>query len=162
MSLSDPIVLARVERFHGLLTVFAWGAKVTFRAGNTSFSVNCFDPLPHLDLLSGDAEEQMAAYFVPGREFLLDLSLFDAADGHVATVLEKPEPPYMRELAELDWEVQGVTTSDVEEEEVLIDCGVTLLAFWNGDPVPKGTCARWTGEIRAYIVKNRENQASEG
>ncbi|HMY17091.1 MAG TPA: hypothetical protein PKA58_12275 [Polyangium sp.] len=161
MSLSDPIVLVRVEKYHKLLTVFAWGAKVTFRAGDVSFTANCSNPIGGLNLLAPEAEERAAAYFTPGRELLLELSLFDAASGHVATVLEQPVESQIREIDELDWEVHGVTTSEVDEEQVLIDCGVPMLAFWNGDPVPAGTYARWTGEIRAYVVKNPEVETSK-
>lgn len=157
MSLSDPIVLVRVENFLGLLTVFAWGAKVAFRAGNMRFTANCSNPIPGLNLLTKEAEAESAAYFTPGRELLVELSLFDAATDHVVTILEQPESPYVKELAELDWEVQGTTTSEVDEEYVLIDCGIPMLAFWTGDPVPIGTHARWKGEIRAYVVKNAES-----
>ena len=152
MSLDMPIVKVQVVRFIEVLTVFAWGAKVAFRAGDVTFTTNCSVHLGDLNLLSREADAAVAAYFAPGRTFDVELGLSDAASDHNVTVLDPSTPSSIRELAQLDWEIHGITTSAVEEEEVLIDCGVPMLAFWSGEPMPRGTHARWTGEIRAYIV----------
>lgn len=154
MSLDAPVVSVQVVRFIEVLTVFAWGAKVELRAGDVTFTANCDVPGPSVDLLSAEADQLVAAQFVPGRALRVQLSLYDASSDHTVTPLDGKVLPAIHEKAQLDWEVYGTTTSEVDDEEsVLMDCGVPMLAFWPGEAMPKGTAACWTGEIRAYVLE---------
>jgi hypothetical protein len=159
--LTAPIIRVEVLDFIEPLTTFAHGVKLLLKYNDVSFTCNYVYPPflytgkePNLAQLVAEHDGKYRSIFKPGSTLEVEAYLHETASDHRVGRLRTDPAKDIKELALLDWEIKGKVLSEVNDEEVLVDCGIPLVSFCNSTMIKPGDFISAIGELRLFPVKN--------
>jgi hypothetical protein len=97
--------------------------------------------------LNAEYNKKYREIFFKGKNLIVEATLDETSSDHCVIETAPTSKNLVKEYAELDWEVIGEVKSKVVEEEVLIFCGFSVVAFSNKQ-LKIGEKYKWQGELR--------------